>query len=88
MLKHVELVAPPSLTLRVVHIERTIANDAREGDAMIGSKIETVAAGSLPSETATRTKAADVAAEKQLVSRGHRVANPCSNQRVEPIHGG
>src|SRR4051794_1863804 len=50
MLEHVEFVALAALALRIVGIERLVADQARVGDAILDRIVERIAAHGLPGE--------------------------------------
>src|SRR3954447_4564183 len=68
VLEHVELVALAALALRIVGVERLVADQARVGDAVLDRIIERIAAHRLQGELAPRPDPADIPAHKHLMA--------------------
>ena len=56
MLEHVELIVLPTIPLGIVNRKRTVADHAREGDAVVDAEVKAIAADGLPREVASDTE--------------------------------
>src|SRR5205085_9223944 len=85
MLEYVELVALAALALRIVGIERLVADQARVGDAVLDRIIERIAPDRLPGELAAHPEPAHVPAHEQLMAGCNLHPDPSAKQGVDPV---